>query len=308
MPLTDAAIKNASFGQGKSKRFDGHGLFLQLTPTGAKLWRLKYRYSGKEKLLALGGYPEISLKDAREACEDARRQLRDGIDPSLKRKAERIATGSTFDAVAVEYLKLHEHEQSATTQRKAKQQLRDFISRSLGSRPIGEITPQELLTALKRIETAGSLETCRKVKELCGRIFRHAVATGRAQRDPTQDLRGLLRAPVAINRPAVTDPRRVGELLRAIDGYQAQPSTMYALRLAPHVFLRPGELRAGRWSEIDWDAALWRVPAERMKMKREHRIPLTPRALDILKPLLKSAGEFVFPGPDLRMHLSNNAR
>lgn len=297
MPLTDAEAKNTKYGQGKNKRFDGHGLFLWLRPNGAKLWRWKYRINGVEKQLAIGTYPEISLKQARVDCDDARALLRRGVDPSLKRKAEKVATGTTFDAVAAEYLTLHEHEQSATTQRKAKQQLRDFVSKYIGKRPIGEIAPKEILDALKKIEAAGSLETCRKVKELCGRVFRHAVATGRAERDPTQDLRGLLKAPVAVNRPAITDPRRAGHLLRAIDGYQAQPSTMFALRLAPHVFLRPGELRAGRWSEIDWDAKLWRVPAERMKMKRPHLVPLSKQVLAILRELqaLTGDGDLMFP-------------
>lgn len=297
MPLTDAEIKNARFGQGKNKRFDGYGLFLWLKPNGSKLWRWKYRVAGIEKQLTLGVYPDISLKQARESCEAARKLLRDGVDPGFKRKVEKISTGTTFDAVAAEYLALHAHEQSAITQAKAKQQLRDFASKHIGSRSIGEIKPTEVLAMLKRIEAAGSHETCRKVKELCGRIFRHAVASGRAERDPTQDLRGLLKAPIAQNRPALTDPRKVGELLRAIDGYEAQPSTMYALRLAPHVFLRPGELRAGRWCEIDFEAKVWRVPAERMKMKRPHLVPLSKQALQILHEIhaLTSERELMFP-------------
>lgn len=304
MPLTDAEIKNAHYGAGKAKRFDGYGLFLWLKPNGSKLWRWKYRVAGMEKQLPLGIYPDVSLKQAREACEEARQLLRRGVDPAFKRKAEKVSTGTTFDAVAAEYLRLHEHEQSATTQRKAKQQLRDFVANHIGDRPVDEIKPMEVLAMLKRIESVGTLETCRKVKELCGRIFRHAVATGRAERDPTQDLRGLLKAPVAVNRPAITDPRKLGELLRAIEGYQAQPSTMYALRLAPHVFLRPGELRAGRWSEIDWDAALWRVPGERMKMKRPHLVPLSKQVLAILREIqaLTGEGELMFPaiGPGQR--------
>jgi integrase len=297
MPITDIQIKRAAFGRGKNKRFDGGGLFLWLKPNGAKLWRWKYSHRGAEKQLALGVYPEVSLKEARQQRDEARQLLRQDIDPGARRKSERLASGSTFDTVADEYLKLHEHEQSATTQRKARQQLRDFISPRLGKRPVGQITPPEMLAVLRRIEATGSLETARKVRELCGRIFRHAVATGPAERDPTQDLRGLLKAPVAINRPAIIDPRKVGDLLRAIDGYQAQPSTMYALRLAPHVFLRPGELRAGRWAEIDWDAALWRVPGERMKMKREHLVPLSKQALALLRGAqgLTGAGELMFP-------------
>jgi len=304
MPLTDVEIKNAHFGAGKNKRFDGYGLFLWIKPNGSKLWRWKYRIAGTEKALPLGVYPDVSLKQARETCEEARQLLRKGIDPAFKRKAEKVSTGTTFDAVATEYLKLHEHEQSAATQRKSKHQLRDFASKHIGARPVGEIKPTEVLAMLKRIEAAGSLETCRKVKELCGRIFRHAVATGRAERDPTQDLRGLLKAPVAVNRPALTDPRKVGELLRAIDGYQAQPSTMYALRLAPHVFLRPGELRAGRWAEIDFDGKVWRVPAERMKMKRPHLVPLSKQAIAILREIqaITGEGELMFPaiGPGNR--------
>jgi integrase len=304
MPLTDIEVKTAKYGQGKSKRFDGQGLFLWLKPSGTKLWRWKYRIGRKEKQLALGVYPAVSLRAARDARDDARKLLQRGVDPSLRRRADKVATGTTFDDVAAEYLKLHEHEQSATTQRKAKQQLRDFISKQVGDRPIGEITSHEILRALKRIESTGSLETCRKVKELCGRIFRHAVATGRADRDPTQDLRGLLKAPVSTNRPAITDPRKVAELMRAIAGYEAQPSTMYALRLAPHVFLRPGELRAGRWAEIDWEAATWRVPGERMKMKRPHLVPLSKQAITILRgaQALTGDGELMFPaiGPKRR--------
>lgn len=304
MALTDLEIKTARYGVGKSKLFDGFGLFLWLKPNGSKLWRLKYRISGTEKQLPLGIYPSVTLRQARQAGDEARKLLGRGIDPALKRKAEKISTGTTFDDVAIDYLKLHEHEQSATTQRKAKQQLRDFVSKHIGRRPVGEIKAPEVLVMLKRIEAAGSLETCRKVKELCGRIFRHAVATGRADRDPTQDLRGLLKAPIAINRPAITDPRRIGQLLRAIEGYQAQPSTMYALRLAPHVFLRPGELRRGRWAEIDFDAKLWRLPGERMKMKRPHLVPLSRQSIAILRELhmLTGDNELMFPaiGPGAR--------
>lgn len=304
MALTDSVIRNAKPAASQQKLFDGGGLFLLIKPNGSKLWRLKYRVNGREKLLALGVYDTVSLKQAREAREDARRLLARGIDPSAKRRSEKLATGNTLEALADEYLKLRENKLSPITLAKARWQLREFLLPALGKRPISDIKASDILQVLRRIEARGKLETVRKTKELLGRIFRYAVATDRAERDPTADLRGSLKAPVVRNHAAITEPRAVGELLRAIDDYQGQPATAAALKLLPHVFLRPGELRAAQWSEIDLEAHTWRVPAERTKMRREHLVPLSKQAAAILRELhaITGEGQLVFPaiGPRKR--------
>ena len=297
MPLTDALIRNSRPQAKPQKLYDSNGLYLLLNPNGSRWFRFKYRIGGVEKGLSLGVYPETSLKQARDNRDDARALLKRGIDPSAIRKSEKVSTGDSFSAVAAEYFKVREHELSANTLRKAKQQLRDLIEPAIGAKSIRDIAAMDLLKALRRIEESGALETTRKTKELCGRIFRYGVGTGRADRDPTSDLRGLLKPPITNHRPAITDPRGVGALMRAIDGYAGQPATVAALRLAPHVFLRPGELRSGLWSEIDFDAAEWRVPASRMKMKRPHIVPLSKQAIQVLKEIHSLTGnhELMFP-------------
>lgn len=302
MPLSDVAIRKAKPAAKPVKLADGAGLYLLLNPTGSKLWRWKYRVAGKEKLLALGAYPEVSLVDARNACTDARRLLAKGIDPSAARKEAKQArveaaaiAADTFEAVAREWME--RQDVADVTASKTRWLLESFLFPEIGSRLIAEITPRELLVALRKIEESGKLESARRAKIKAGQVFRYAVLEGKAETDPTATLRGALKAPRNRHHAAITDPARMGELLRAIEGFSGQPTTHAALRLAPLVFVRPGELRQAEWSEIDLDCAMWRIPGERMKMKAAHLVPLSAQAVAILRDLqpLTGAGRYVFP-------------
>ncbi|HEX7113696.1 MAG TPA: integrase arm-type DNA-binding domain-containing protein [Steroidobacter sp.] len=297
MPLTEARIRAARPREKPYKLFDGGGLYLLVTPGGGRWWRLKYRYGGRECGISLGIYPDVSLKAARERRDEARRLLASGVDPSAHRKAERAASAQRFEALAREWLAGEEKKLAPATYAKAKWLLESWLLPALGAQPIGEITPAELLGVLRRVESRGIHETAQRAKQLAGRIFRYAIATGRAERDITADLRGALVPPATRNRAAITEPARVGELLRAIDGYIGQPATLYALRLAPYVFVRPGELRAAEWREFDLKAAEWRIPASRMKMREPHIVPLSRQAVAILEELrrLTGGGRYLFP-------------
>ena len=294
--LTDTKVRNAKPREKPYKLFDERGLFILVYPNSRRGWRFRYRYKGRERLISLGIYPDVSLKRAREKRDEARVLLSDGVDPSAKRQAEKMAQADTFEAIAREWLALSEKVTTntiATTCRR----LEKYIFPRLGNRSIAEITAPDLLTALRRIESRGTYETAHRTRAACGRIFRYAIATGRAERDIAADLKGAL-VPVQVQSfAALTDPRRIGELLRAIDGYQGQPTVMAALKLAPLVFVRPGELRAAEWTEIDFDAAEWRIRAGRMKMKAEHLVPLSTQAIEILVDLkcLTGSGKFLFP-------------
>lgn len=294
MPLTDTAIRVAK-SEGKARKmFDGGGLFLLVTEAGGKHWKLKYRHAGKEKLLSFGSHPQVSLRAARERREEAKRQLAQGINPSL---ARHLAQGSTVEVVANEWLAQQEHVWVPSHTVTVRQRLRQFIFPALGSRPVAEVKPPELLAMLRAIESRGTHETAHRVKQVCSQVFRFAVATGRAERDPTADLRGAL-APVKRGHFAtITEPRAVGALLRAIDTYDGDLITRCALRFAPLVFVRPGELRKAQWDEFDLAAAEWRIPAQRMKMKRQHIVPLSTQALGVLTEAkaISSASLYVFP-------------
>lgn len=295
--LTEAAVKAAKPREKPYKLFDERGLYLLVTPESSRLWRLKYKFERREKLLSLGAYPDVSLKAARMRRDDARRVIADGVDPSAQRRAAKVAHGDTFKAIAQEWLGKQKALKEITIKRD-QDRLENFVYPYIGTRPIGNITAPDLLAVLRRIESRGIHETAHRTRALCGRIFRYAVATGRAERDVTADLRGALTTAVTAHHSAIVDPQRVGELLRAIDGYTGQPETAAALRLAPLVFLRPGELRAAQWTEIDLDAAEWRVPGERMKMGEAHVVPLATQSVKILREIqpLTGAGKFVFPG------------
>lgn len=287
MPLNDVAIRAAKPGPKPVKLSDERGLFLLVQPSGGKLWRLKYRIAGKEKKLSLGRYPDVALKEARERCAEARKLIAAGIDPSEKRRADRldatIKAANTFKAVADEYIDKTEKEgRAAVTVGKARWLL-SLLEPALGSRPVDEISPAELLAALKKIEARGHLETARRMRSLASRVFRFAVSTARATADPAAALRGALVAPVATHHAAILDPKAVGGLLRAIDGYDGQPMTKLALQLAPHVFVRPGELRQAEWTEIDLDAGIWKISASKMKMRQPHSVPLSWQAIGILR-------------------------
>jgi integrase len=305
MVLTETKIRAAKGAQKPYKLFDSGGLYLLVSPNGARWWRLKYRFDGRERGISLGVYPHVSLKAVRERRDEARRMIAAGTDPSAERQTVKASREHTFESVAREWLALQEkppghskHSPLAmVTVGKMRWMLESFLFPKLGSRPIGELAAPELLAALRKIETRGTHETAHRTKQLAGRIFRYAVATGRAERDPSGDLRGALAPIVAQNRAAITEPARIGELLRAIDGYQGQPMTAGALKLAPLVFVRPGELRGAEWAEFDLEAAEWRIPAHRMKMREAHIVPLSRQAIEVLRALqpLTGSGRYVFP-------------
>lgn len=286
MALSDTAIRNAKPSEKPRKLFDERGLFLLVQPSGGKLWRLKYRYLGREKKLSLGRYPEVSLKLARERRDEARVLLADGHDPAMIKASvlgdAKEAAANTFSRIAEEYVaKIAKEGRAAVTIKKTRWLL-SLLDSDLGTRPITEITSAELLTTLQRVEAKGHYETARRMRSLSGRIFRYAVATSRATADPSALLRGALITPTVKHHSALLQPQAVGALLRAIDGYSGQPLTKLALQLIPHVFVRPGELRRAEWLEIDFDKAVWVIPAEKMKMREPHVVPLSRQALNLL--------------------------
>ncbi len=296
--LTESTIRAAKPQEKAYKLFDEKGLFMLVTPPGGRLWRFKFRYGGVEKLLAIGAYPEVPLKRARERRDDARRLLADGIDPSAKRQAERAAQADTFKAIALEWLA--KQKLADSTRDKAEWTFETLLFPYLGAKQITSITAPDVLVALRRIEAQGKHETAHRAKQRAGQVFRYAIATGRAEHDVTADLKGAL-APVETQHfAAITEPQRVGELLRAIDGYVGQPGVASALKLAPLVFVRPGELRGAPWSEFDLDGAEWRIPGERMKMGELHIVPLSRQAIAILRELYPLTGPDGYVFPSLR--------
>jgi integrase len=301
MALTDTAIRLAKTDGSDRKLADSKGLYLLLTASGSKLWRLKYRIDGKEKKLALGSYPEVGLKEARARRDAARQSAQAGNDPSIIKReariANRMAAATTFAGIADEYIAKLEAEGKAAVTIAKTRWLLTKLSPALGTRPIAEISPHELLAVLKKVERAGHRETARHLRSFSSRVFRYAVATARASVDPAQPLQGALVSPVAKHHAAITDAVAFGKLLRAIDAYSGQPVTKLALRFTPHVYQRPGEVRKAEWTEIDCDKALWTIPAERMKQRQPHRVPLSQQALAILREAaeLSGGGRYVFP-------------
>jgi len=295
--LTETAIRAARATQKPAKLFDAGGLYLLVNPNGSRWWRLKYRVAGNEKLLSLGVYPDVSLKRAREKRDDARRMLADGIDPSAKRQAMKAARSDTFEAIAREYFEVRRKALAPGTFAKRVKRFEDFVFPYLGKQPITAITEPEFLAVLKRVEARGKHETAHRLRSESGQIFRYGIATGRADRDVSADLRGALAPVIVTNHPAITEPARIGELLRAIHGYHGQPATECALKIAPLVFVRPSELRKAEWSEFDLDGAEWRIPAKRMKMKEQHIVPLSQQAVALLRELQPTTGtgRYVFP-------------
>ena len=302
MSLTDKAIRAGKHGDKAVRLFDGGGLYLELAPNGGKWWRLKYRFAGKEKRLSLGVYPHVALKQARERRDDAKRLLANGIDPSEQRKAHKaIVTeraANSFEAVAREWFAAFSPKWVKGHSDKILRRLERNIFPSLGGRPIADITSRDLLGVLRKVESRGALETAHRTKQNCSQVFRYAVATGRAERDPTIELRGALKPSRERHHPSITDPKGIGALLRAIDGYDGSLVTKCALRLAPLVFVRPGELRRAEWTEFNLDKAEWRIPPERMKMRELHIVPLSSQAIEVMEELqpLTGRGKLVFPG------------
>ncbi|WP_298266600.1 integrase arm-type DNA-binding domain-containing protein [Geobacter sp.] len=300
-PLTELQVRNAKPREGEYKLADGGGLYLLVTPSGGKLWRCDYRFNGKRKTAAFGAYPAVTISDARQRREDAKKQLANGNDPCEAKKAQKAAilaeTANTFEAVTREWHKRFKSQWSVNHAERIMRRLELDVFPFIGSRPIAEIKAPEMLTVLRRVE-ARTLETAHRLKIACGQVFRYAVATGRAERDPVADLRGALPPTKYKHMPAPTDPKQVAPLLRAIDEYQGSFVVKCALRLAPLTFVRPGELRKAEWSEIDLDAAEWNVPGVRMKMKDAHLVPLSTQAVEILRELhaLTGRGRYVFPG------------
>jgi integrase len=264
----------------------------------SKLWRLAYRFAGKQKTLALGVYPAVSLEDARRQRDEAKKLLARSIDPSVQRKADKqTGKDSSFRAVAQEVIAKLEREGRAQATLTKKRWLLDFAYPIFGDRPVAEITARDLLALLRDIEGRGHYETARRLRSTCGMVFRYAIATGRAERDPSMDLRGALTTPQVSHRATIVDPKGIGALLRAIDGFDGQTTTRIALRLAAYVFVRPGELRHAEWNEFDLATAVWSIPAEKMKMRRPHRVPLARQSLAILQELqqLTGKGRWLFP-------------
>jgi integrase len=306
MPLTDIAIRKAKPETKPHKIADGGGMYVLINPSGSKLWRWKYRIDGREKLLALGVYPSISLTAAREACAVARRKHAQGIDPGAERKetkqakAESSATAAdTFEAVAREWMthRKAKGNTAETTANKDRWRLETYLFPYIGSRPITAITPLELRDVLRKVDEAGKQETASRTKITAGQVFRWAVVEGRTHTDITASLRGLFTTPTPTHRAAITEPARIGELLRAIDGFSGQLTTQCALKLAPLVFVRPGELRKAEWSEFDLAGSIWRIPGARMKMKAAHLVPLSRQAVNALRELQPLTGHehYVFP-------------
>jgi integrase len=313
MALSDVKIRSSKPSKKQLKLFDGDGLFLLVTPQGGKYFRFKYRFDGKEKLLALGTYPEISLADARQQRDEARRQVAHGIDPGAVRKAQKQAEAEeteTFEVIAREWHTKFTQTRAPGHAVKLLSALKRDLFPWIGARPLKELKAPELLATLRCIESRGALETAHRMRGLLGQIFRYAVATGRAERDPAADLRGALPRPNEKHYAAITDPKEVAPLLRAIDGYQGHFVVKCALRLAPLLLVRPGELRHAEWAEIDFDESVWNIPASKMKMKEPHLVPLSDQAVEILRELqpLTGASRYVFPSArSYARPMSNNA-
>jgi len=311
MALTDTAIRNAKPAAKPHRMFDGGGLYLEVSIQGTKLWRLKYRVGGKEKRLAFGRYPEVPLAGARKAREAARALLAQGLDPSEERKARRAAqiegAANSFEVVSREWFSKHAPTWAASHAEKIIKRLENDVFPWVGSRPIGELGAPEILKVLRRIEGRGALDTAHRAHQNCGQIFRYAVATGRAVRDPSADLRGALPPAKHEHFASITDPLKVGELLRAIDAFQGTFVVQCALRLAPLLFVRPGELRKATWTDFDLETAQWQYVAS--KTKTEHIVPLASQAVAILSDLHNLTGgrDHVFPGRDPKKPMSEAA-
>ncbi len=308
MPLTDTALRKAEPGPKPRKLADGRGLYIEVAPAGGKWWRLKYRIDGKEKRISLGVYPEVGIKAAREAADAARALLKQGMDPSTQRKADKgmqaaqraaiereesgLPAENSFEAIAREWFATRKDEWAEKYAEKIIGRLQADVFPFIGRAGVGDITPPMLLAVLRRVEARGVIETAHRTLEHCSQVFRYSVATGKTESNPARDLKGALKKAMPGHFPAVTDPVRLGQLLRAMTAYKGSTVVRAALHLMPLVLLRPGELRMASWDEIDFDKALWTVPAARMKRVKAgkvhgkpHIVPLSTQALDILRNL-----------------------
>ena len=300
MPLTDTTLRNAKPGEKQIKLFDGHGLFLLIAPSGTKAWRLKYSFHGKEKLISLGLYPTVSLKEARERAATARKDIENGIDPSEKRKLKKSACQNTFEGVALEWHEQNKHKWSEVYAKTIMHRMKRNLFPQIGSKPVHLVSAPELLALLRKIEARGAKDIPHIVRSICSSVFRYAIATGRAERDPAADLNGALAPRVRRNLPSQTTPEAVGPLMIAIDNYPGTFVVRSALQLMALTFCRTGELRNAEWREIDLEDGLWRIPAERMKMSRDHLIPLSRQSVAILRKLQAYSGKDVYVFPNYK--------
>lgn len=302
MPLTETRLRALKAKDKPYKVADQRGLYVEVTPSGGKLWRFRYRIGKVEKKLSIGSYPDISLKQAREATYEARHSIASGGDPAFEKRKQKIReeflAAQTFEAVAREYIEqmMVQNGRADATLVKANYFLEQLVP-AIGSRPIKEIEPFEVLAPLKRLEATGKHETAKKCRSFAGRVFRYAVATTRCQSDPTSLLKGALVTPRAKHYAAILEPKELGGLLRAIDDYTGYPVTKFALQIAPHVFVRPGELRHAEWREIDLIGGVWKIPAGKMKARRPHAVPLSKQVISLLTDLAEFLGYdgYVFP-------------
>ena len=298
--LTATAVKNAKTRTKSYNLSDGGGLYVLVKPNGTKAWRFNYRFAGKQKTLAIGVYPDISLKKAREKHQEARQNLANHIDPNIYKKAKRISDQdmqfNSFKVIALEWLQKRGTKSDGGDKRLIRLLQKDLFP-YIGSLPVSQVTSPDLLRALRRIEHRGAVNTAHRAKQIAGMVFRYAVATGRAERDPSFDLKGALAQPTKTHFKSITEPAEVGPLIAAINNYQATPVVMAALRLTPLLFCRPGELRHLEWQEVNFDEARIELPATKMKTKEPHIIPLATQAMEILKELQLITGrsKFVFP-------------
>lgn len=307
--LTDKVVKLSKPKDKPYRLQDGGGLYLEIspagpqTPTGAKRWYVKYRFANKEKRLSLGVYPATTLKEAREDFANARKLLTDNVDPGQQKQHSKLTCAlnaiNTFQAVGEEWFGKKVHLWSETHKVRTRQLLEQKLYPWIGSRPIADITPPELLGALRHTEIQGTHETAIRAKQVASQVFRYGVATGRCERDPSQDLRGALTTPKGKHFASITDPKEVGRLLLAIDGYQGTFVVKFALKLSPLLFLRPSELRTMEWSEINWEQSQLEIPANKMKMGQPHIVPLARQSLEILRSIEEVTGHgiYVFPSP-----------
>lgn len=303
MALTDTFVKNVKpkGNVAGEKHTDGQGMYLHVTSVG-KYWRMAYRYSGKQKTLALGVYPSVSLAEARKRRDKAREQLANDVDPSVAKREDKQAkadlAANTFELVARTWLKKTAVKRKVVTQDRITTLLEHDVFPFIGSVPIHSIGPRDVLDkAVRKIEARGSIDTAHRAKQICGQIFRYAVAVGLAERDVTTDLRGALAEIPKSHFSAITEPKQAGELMRSIFEYTGHPCTVAALKLSPLVFVRPGELRTAEWAEIDLGGAEWRIPGSKMKMKVDHIVPLSKQAVEILRSVhpISGHGRYVFP-------------
>jgi integrase len=295
------------------RRSDALGLYLEIFPNGSKLWRFKYRIGGKEKRLALGAWPELSLQDARAKRDESRKRISDGIDPARERRLARLEgkvnAGNTFADVAADYIRVkYESEGKAKATVDKQYYFLRQLAPTLRNAPIGDIKPIELMAALRKLEAKGHRQTAKCTRAFASRVFRYGVGIGKCSDDPARLLSGNLSAPKVKHREAILDPKRLGEFLRAADKYSGQPIVQIAIQLLPHVMLRPGELRLGNWQEIDFEKSVWHIPAERTKMRKPHAVPLSVQAIALLRELERHSGglEYMFRGQGKKGPISEN--